>query len=73
MRAQISALYLFIVNLTGIGFGPTAVALFTDYVFGDDNALPYSLAIVGPLSAGLATVLLALGLKPFTNSMANET
>lgn len=71
MRAQISALYLFIVNLTGIGFGPTAVALFTDYVFGDDNALPYSLAIVGPVSAGLAAVLLFLGLRPFTASMAN--
>lgn len=72
MRAQISALYLFVVNLTGIGFGPTAVALFTDYVFGDDNALPYSLAIVGPLSAIVASVLLYLGLKPFAASIARN-
>ena len=39
MRAQFSAVYLFVVNLTGIGFGGTAVALITDYVFrNDDNA-----------------------------------
>ena len=58
MRAQISALMLFSTNLFGLAFGPSAVALMTDFVFGDDLALRYALAllpaIVCPLAAGLA-------------------
>jgi MFS family permease len=57
MRAQVSALMLFCTNLFGLAFGPSAVALLTDFVFGDDLALRYSLAllplIVCPLAAGL--------------------
>ncbi|NIL98302.1 MAG: MFS transporter, partial [Planctomycetales bacterium] len=46
MRGQVSALYLFAVNLCGIAWGPTIAALFTDYVFKDDMAVGYSIAIV---------------------------
>jgi hypothetical protein len=28
---------LFVINLIGLGLGPTAVAVFTDYVFNDGN------------------------------------
>lgn len=45
LKAQVSALYLFCLNLIGIGLGGTLVALITDGVFADDNALPKSLAI----------------------------
>lgn len=57
MRAQFSAVYLFVVNLTGIGFGGTAVALITDFVFRDDGMLHYSMAITAALS-GLVSVIL---------------
>ena len=57
MRAQFSAVYLFVVNLTGIGFGGTAVALITDFVFQDDGMLHYSIAITAALS-GLVSVIL---------------
>lgn len=60
MRGQLSAVYLLIVNFLGIGFGPTLVALITDYGFGDDSALGYSLAIVGG-GASIAAALLLLG------------
>ena len=46
MRGQASAVYLFVITMVGLGIGPTAVALCTDFVFGDDNALRYSLLIV---------------------------
>ena len=46
MRGQASAVYLFVVNLIGLGLGPTAVALITDYVFRNDHAVHYSLLIV---------------------------
>ncbi|MDX2144846.1 MAG: MFS transporter [Rhodospirillaceae bacterium] len=65
MRGQISALYLFVVNLTGIGIGPTIVAAITQYGFGDDNAVRYSLSITAGLAAVLAMALLALSLKPY--------
>jgi MFS family permease len=69
MRGQASAIYLFVVNLIGMGMGPTAVALVTDYVFHDDNAVGYSLLIVGTSTSLVAALLLLAGLKPFVRSM----
>jgi MFS family permease len=69
MRGQVSALYLFVVNLLGLGLGPTAVALVTDYVFRDDQAVRYSLLIV-TTAAELATIVsLWLGLRPYRSSL----
>ena len=58
MRGQASAIYLFVITLIGLGLGPTAVALVTDFVFADDQALRYSLLIVTVLAvaAPLASV-----------------
>jgi len=65
MRAVVSALYLFCGNLIGLGLGPTVIALVTDYGFGYDGALRYSMAIIGGVCAILAAILLASGLRPF--------
>jgi MFS family permease len=69
MRAQASAFYLFVVNLIGIGLGPTAVAMVTDYVFGDDSAVRWSLLVVGLVTHAGCIASLALGLKPFRDSL----
>lgn len=61
MRGQTSALYLFIVNLVGLGIGPTAVALFTDRVFADDGSVHLSLAITMVVAQTIGFVLLARG------------
>ena len=50
--------YLFVVNLTGIGFGGTAVALITDFVFHDDGMLHYSIAIAAASSGAVSVILL---------------
>ncbi|MDZ7267761.1 MAG: MFS transporter [candidate division KSB1 bacterium] len=71
MRAQVSALYLFVINLIGLGLGPTAVALITDFVFGDENCVRYSLIVVGTLALLPAALLFWLGLKPYRRSLAN--
>jgi MFS family permease len=71
MRGQASAIYLFVLNLIGLGAGPTAVALVTEYVFKRDDAIHYSLAIVGSLSCAIAAVLLWGALKPFLTSLAH--
>ena len=70
MRAQISAMYLFIVNLIGIGAGPTVTALITDYVFKDDQAVRYSMSAVSAVGSLGAVLILWIGLRPFRESAA---
>ncbi len=69
MRAQVSALMLFMTNLFGLALGPAAVAVLTDYVFGDDQALRYSLALVPLLVCPAAALLVVLGLKPYRRAL----
>ncbi|WP_068830560.1 spinster family MFS transporter [Pseudomonas sp. BMS12] len=69
MRGQASAIYLFVITLFGLGLGPTAVALVTDYVFADDNALRYSLLIVTTLAVLGSVLLLWRGLHPYRESL----
>jgi MFS family permease len=69
MRGQASAVYLFILNLIGLGIGPSAVAICTQYLFRRDSAVNYSLLLVSVTTCLLAAVLLASGLKPFLNSL----
>ena len=65
MRAVVSAFYLFLVNLIGIGLGPTITALITDYLFADEGAVGFSIAITAGVSGLLGAILLWLGLRPF--------
>ena len=69
MRGQTAAVYLFIVNLIGLGIGPTAVALVTDYVFANDLALKWSMLIVGTVANIMAIAFLAAGLKPYRETL----
>ncbi|HLD67660.1 MAG TPA: MFS transporter [Pseudomonas sp.] len=69
MRGQASAIYLFVITLIGLGIGPTAVALVTDYVFADDQALRYSLLIVTSIAVFSSIVLLSMSLKPYRDSV----
>lgn len=69
MRGQASAIYIFLVNVMGLGLGPTAVAWMTDYVFHDNYAIRYSLLIVGSATQLLAALFLWRGLKPFAASV----
>ncbi|MCI0361603.1 MAG: MFS transporter [Planctomycetaceae bacterium] len=69
MRAQASAIYLFVINLIGLGLGPTLVAVLTEDVFGDTNALHLSLLVVGVTAHVSAALLLWRGLKHFRRSL----
>ena len=69
MRGQASAVYLFFLNLIGLGLGPTAVALLTDYVFQDEGMLRYSILIIGLSSAGLAIFCFWQCLAPYRRSI----
>ncbi len=65
MRAQVTAIYFFFLNLAGIGLGPTVVALFTDRLFNDDLAVGRSIMVVAAIAAPLSLFLLWRGLEPF--------
>jgi MFS family permease len=69
MRGQASAIYLFVINLIGLGLGPTVVAACTQYFFRRDDALHYSLALVTGVACALGGTLLYGALKPFLASL----
>ncbi len=69
MRGRASAVYLFIVNIIGLGIGPTAVGACTQYLFGRDDAVHYSLAIVTSSACAVAAALLAGAMNPFLTSL----
>ncbi len=69
LRAQVAAFSIFIVNILGMGLGPMVVALITDYGFGDDMALRYSMSIVGAVFAPLAALIFWSGLKSYRIEM----
>ncbi|MBY8825654.1 hypothetical protein [Sphingomonas colocasiae] len=60
-----SSLYILTITVIGLGVGPTAVALMTDYVFADPARVGESLAIVTLISAVLGTLLLWRGARGF--------
>lgn len=65
MRGQTTAVYLFMTNMIGLGIGPTVIALFTDYVFADDQMLRWSMLIVAGASTLIAIAILIGGMKPY--------
>ena len=69
MRAQVVAVFFVISVFSAIAFGAASVAVITDYVFRDENDLRYSLAIVSGVTMTLASISLALGIKPYRKSL----
>ena len=72
MKAQVSALSLFFANLFGLALGPTIVASLTDFLFGDDMALRYSLALLPLVLCPLAALLAWQALRPYRQLMAPQ-
>ena len=62
-RAQVSAVYLFVVNALGLGVGPTLVPLLNDHLFHDPLKIRFSLIIV-VFCAALGAVTLLWLVRP---------
>ena len=69
MRGFASAVLIFIVNIIGLGLGPTAIAVVTDYVYGDEMLLRYSLVWTPAVILSLSIVVGFLALKPYLASL----
>jgi MFS family permease len=65
LRAIVSAMFLFLVNLAGIGLAPTVIALITDVGFGYDEAVRYSLSIAVGVAAPISAFLLWRCAEPY--------
>ena len=73
LRGFGGSIYQLVANLIGLGFGPTAVALITDYGFADDSRLAASLAIALPLMLAVAVMFALAGARPYARAAARVT
>ncbi|VVP79073.1 Putative sialic acid transporter [Pseudomonas fluorescens] len=72
VRAQVSAVFLLISNLLGLGLGTTLVALLTDRYFGSPAAVGSSMSLVIVGASALTVLLLWRGCGHFRESYARE-
>ena len=70
MRGQITAVFLFCFMLLGYGLAPTLVAALTQYVFGEESLLRYSIFSIHLVLGPIATAVLWYGLKAYGNAYA---
>lgn len=69
-RGQVTALYLFAINLIGLGIGPTLVALATDHLFRSDLAVGHSLALVTGIASVVAFSFIAFARRGYGQLVA---
>jgi MFS family permease len=69
MRGQVSAIYLFGINLAGIGLGPTLVAWMAHAWFGGDLGISRGIAADVAIAAPLSAVLFLLTRQPYQRAM----
>ena len=73
LRGQATAVYLVVVSLAGVGLGPTIVAMFTDYVFGDPLLVDKSLFVVSPTCFAIAAACFWAARVPFAKAHRNPS
>ncbi|MBL8551258.1 MAG: MFS transporter [Hyphomonadaceae bacterium] len=69
MRSQVRALLHVFVGVVGAGLGPIVVALFTDYLFGGDSHLRFSMALAVGLLGPFAIFCSWYVLRPYAESL----
>ena len=72
MRGQISAIYVFMLNIIGVGIGPSIVAGCTDFLFGSDLAVGKSLIVVASTLGPIGAVLLYAGMKAYRRCLEDS-
>jgi MFS family permease len=65
VRAQVSALYLFILNLGGQSLGPLLPGVFTDYLFKDQKMVGASYSLTMAISGSIMLAIYLATLRPY--------
>ncbi|MDR3417075.1 MAG: MFS transporter [Nevskia sp.] len=68
MRGVASAAAVLVVNLIGLGLGPTCIAAITDYVIGDERRIGLALAAAAPVMLLVSAAFGLGGLTPYQRS-----
>ena len=61
LRGQLTAAFVLVSAIVGAGFGPLSVGLLTDYVFGDEKLVGFSIAVVVSIVLPAMSALLFRG------------
>jgi len=69
VRAFASSIFLFVLNLVALGAGPTLVASCTDFIFKDEGALKYSLAILLFIGGSFSITGFMAAIKKYRSEM----
>lgn len=69
LRGQVMALTLLCVNLVGLGLGASFIAAITDFGFGDEGAIRYSIALAGAILLPVIVGLLLVGLPIYRKAL----
>lgn len=68
-RALAGSIFLFFVNIIGMGGGPLLVAFFTDSIFHDEKMIKYSLIALYLIGGFMITLFYFLTLKPYVREV----
>jgi MFS family permease len=68
MRGQVTAIFLFCINVIGFTLGPVAVGRLTDLVYGEAG-VGYSILTVAAIFLPLAALLLAVGSRSYATAV----
>jgi MFS family permease len=71
-RGQVIAIYLFFINIIGLGTGPMIVGLITDYGFGDEGAVGYSLLVMALVFLPLSGFILSRAASTFRDYQGGD-
>ena len=64
-RALAGAIFLFIINIIGLAFGPLTVAFFTDSIFKDESAIRFSLVALLVIAGILSFIFYIIGIRGY--------
>jgi MFS family permease len=70
LRGQLSAVFLLVTGVAGIGLGPTSIALVTDHLFHSEVSVRYSMIVVAAPCLLLAALLSWVGRRVYSNTVA---
>lgn len=70
LRGQVTSITLLFVNLVGLGLGASFIAAITDFGFGDEGALRYSIVIAGAVLLPAIVALIMVGMPAYRRALA---
>lgn len=68
-RGRIAALYIFTLNILGLGLGPLLVGLLTEHVFGDRQMVGLSVATTVAIAASISLLCLVGGRRAYLRAV----